>query len=89
MTATTESKRPKVAIVLEGGIVQAIVSDQPEQVDVDFTVIDYDTDGVDEAELVAVPQSDGYLSQALAYDPGFGCADIDLDATAAGLDERY
>lgn len=43
----------KIAVVLEGGCVSAVLS---AGVPVEFVVIDYDTDGADPGELVAVPQ---------------------------------
>ena len=49
---------PILAVVIEGGLVQTICSDQPEKfAGIDVVVIDYDTDGSD--DLTPVPQGNG------------------------------
>jgi len=59
---------PYLGIILQGGIVQAIVSDQPElMADWKVMVIDYDTESTPDEDLVNVPQSDGSDSKAWAY----------------------
>jgi hypothetical protein len=55
-----------VAVVLEGGIVQSVVADRPE--DIEVAVIDYDADGCDESEIVRLTQPDGSTSDAWVYD---------------------
>ena len=57
--------RPTLFIVLEGGMITSICSDQPGQVDLhDIVTIDYDTDGADPEELGRVEQSDGEFEPA-------------------------
>lgn len=63
--------RPHLAIILEGGLVQAVISDHAEvatEMILGLSIIDYDTDGSDaeerEAGMVRVPQSDGGYSDA-------------------------
>lgn len=53
-----------IAVVLEGGLVQSIVSDEPALIGRSVLMIDYDTDGTDEEDLVAVPQGEGRHSWA-------------------------
>jgi len=59
---------PRIVVVLEGGLVQAVIADQA---GVEITTLDYDTDGCDEQELadaVMVPQSPNSVTGE-AYDP--------------------
>ncbi|BAU49607.1 hypothetical protein SVA_3059 [Sulfurifustis variabilis] len=58
--------RNRVAVVLEGGIVQSVVADRPE--DIEVAVIDYDADGCDESEIARLTQPDGSTSDAWVYD---------------------
>lgn len=52
-----------LAVVLQGGLVRAVVSDDPRCPIREFTVIDYDTEGADAKELCEsaqmVPQEGG------------------------------
>lgn len=57
----------KLAVVIEGGIVQAIVSDQPSRLPNDVLVIEYDIDGSDEGDRCSVPQDLGDDAQAIVY----------------------
>ena len=51
-----DAEPPKVAVVLDGGLVRCIVSDCPERLaPMEIVVIDYDTDG-DEEGIIKVPQ---------------------------------
>lgn len=54
----------KIAIVLEGGLVSAVLS---AGVPVEFALVDYDTDGAEPAALFDVPQDTGRKAQALGY----------------------
>ena len=72
---------PYLGIVLQGGIVQAIVSDQPElMADWKVMVIDYDAESTPNEDLVKVPQSDGSVSKAWAYLDSVTQTAIDLKA---------
>ncbi len=51
------------AVVLEGGLVQSVISDKPDNLTV--ISIDYDTDGSERSELTQVKQPDGSLYEAL------------------------
>lgn len=61
-----ENSRNRVAVVLEGGIVQAVVADRLGEIEV--VVIDYDADGCDESEIARITQPDGSTSDAWVYD---------------------
>jgi hypothetical protein len=56
-----------IGITLEGGVIQSIFSPKPELCPTVY-VIDYDTDGADESELVQVPQDDGSTIAAFVTD---------------------
>lgn len=80
---------PTVAVILEGGLVQCIVSDRPNDIQpMNLMVLDYDTDGVDEEELLRVPQRDGSISTATGRYVGFDHAEIGLAAVMDQLDAR-
>lgn len=53
-------------IVLEGGIVQAVVTDDLEMIGVGFDVVDYDTDGREENEVHKI-QDGPYINTAIVY----------------------
>jgi hypothetical protein len=75
-----------LGVVLQGGIVQAIVSDQPESMtDWKVMVIDYDTESTPDEELVGVPQSDGSDTKAWAYLDSVTQTAIDLMAVYTAL----
>lgn len=52
--------KPNVVIILEGGLIQNVITDLP----VNVTVIDHDTEGADEQDVSRVDgiHSDVYLS---------------------------
>lgn len=80
---------PKVAVVLEGGLVQDIVSDRPDKVDATFMVVDYDTKHVDDdSDLFEVKQADGGVAKAFARTEDVFPSGIDLDALYADLLNR-
>ncbi|MBW7932147.1 MAG: hypothetical protein H3C62_00770 [Gemmatimonadaceae bacterium] len=58
----TPSSSARLAIVVEGGLVQSVISDAAESLDV--LLIDYDVEGSDESDVHDVPQDDGSLSRA-------------------------
>ncbi|BDV41547.1 hypothetical protein GURASL_04700 [Geotalea uraniireducens] len=80
---------PTVAVILEGGLVQCIVSDRPNDIQsMNLMVLDYDTEGADEEELLQVPQKDGSISTATGRYVGFDYAEIGLAAVMDQLDTR-
>lgn len=68
----------RIAVVLEGGLIQAIIADDPTNLSV--ICIDYDTEGCDEDELTQVKQSDGSFSLATCTHECVSEATIDLDS---------
>lgn len=70
-----------IAVILDGGLVQCVVSDDPAEVGKEVQVIDYDTEGADFADdkLVVVPQNDGSKEIAFLHTAEILKAGIDLD----------
>ncbi|MBT2989912.1 MAG: hypothetical protein KME65_13240 [Candidatus Thiodiazotropha sp. (ex Ctena orbiculata)] len=68
----------RLAVVMEGGIVQAVIADQPETAP-SVAVIDYDIDGYEAEELRDITQSDGRKAKALAIEHYVEPTRIDLD----------
>jgi hypothetical protein len=80
---------PTVAVILEGGLVQSVVSDRPNEIQpINLMVLDYNTEGADEDELLQVPQKDGSFSTATGRYLGFEKASIGLDSVMNQLDAR-
>ncbi|MES1934757.1 MULTISPECIES: hypothetical protein [Salinisphaera] len=76
--ANRDTTPPMLAIVMEGGLVQAVVSDRSEAIRVNVWIIDYDTDGADDDELSEVPQGDGSFCDAVVDHRYLTEAAIDL-----------
>ena len=79
-----------LAIVIEGGMVQDIVSNHPNAfafVD-DVMVIDYDDDSADPDDLTIVPQEDGTEADALCHSSSISTAAIGLAAVSAALSAK-
>lgn len=81
-----DAEPPKVAVVLDGGLVRCIVSDSPERlVPMNVVVIDYDIDG-DEEGIVQVPQGkDRPPEEAYANEFEITKAEIDIAAVISQL----
>lgn len=80
-----------LAIVLDGGLVQAVVTDSPEAFKgINTMIIDYDTDGpfVENDSLGIVPQGDGNLKTAYIYATSIENAGIDLARAADFVTDR-
>lgn len=62
-----------IIISVEGGLIQAVTTDQPELEDTFVIVVDYDIEGADEAEITAITSHDEegtFSEQAFArYEP--------------------
>lgn len=67
-------------VVIEGGVMQAIISDDPRMKQAVAVVIDYDNEGTPESELTPVKQSDGEIAHANVWQETIGPAGIDLAA---------
>lgn len=58
-------QKSRLIIVLEGGMVQSVVSDQPENFgDVEIMTLDYDTDGASDGTTIKVPDGRGGFDHA-------------------------
>jgi len=56
-----------ISIILEGGLVSAVISDKPEEVGEPVNVVDYDTEGADDADLYPIVQESGKGQIVLAH----------------------
>lgn len=68
----------RLAVVIEGGLVQAVIADRPDAAPA-VAVIDYDTDGFETDELRHITQADGSKAKALIVEHCVEPAAIDLD----------
>jgi hypothetical protein len=75
-------KTPPLAIVLEGGLVQDVLTANPKMFG-DVVVIDYDTEGADDDEITKVPQGKGKCKDcdAIVHLPEIGKPKIDIAET--------
>lgn len=81
--------KPILSVVIEGGIVQAVISNDPDRFPIDeVVVIDYDTEGADAADIYDVPQPDGSTVQAFASITVFEKSGIDLGNVVAQIQDR-
>jgi hypothetical protein len=71
------ASKPTLVIVLEGGIVQSVCTDDTSLELERIAVIDYDDD-LDEADLSDVIQSDGSISKAWVYDMGLEKLQVEI-----------
>ncbi|ALP53662.1 hypothetical protein Tel_11240 [Candidatus Tenderia electrophaga] len=68
----------RLAVVIEGGLVQAVVADRPDAAP-SVAVIDYDAEGFETDELRYITQSDGNKAKALVVEHCVEQATIDLN----------
>jgi hypothetical protein len=82
------SEPVKIVIVLDGGLVQGVIT---AGVPVEYVVVDYDTDSPDPADLVAVPQNRGRESDDVekAYVGEPYDADVDGPWVLAAHTDRF
>jgi len=69
---------PAFAIILEGGLVQCVVTQHPNGVGTPYVIVDYDPAGADADEMIAVPQEDGSITNAVGRQDAIGAARIDI-----------
>ena len=74
----TSKRCSRLAVVLEGGIVRSVITDQPESAPA-VAVVDYDVDGYEPEDLCHITQSDGRQAKARVVEPYIEPARIDLD----------
>jgi hypothetical protein len=55
----------RIAIIMEGGIIQDILADE----EVDITIVDYDIEGTEDEDLMEVPQNNGISIEAFIGKP--------------------
>jgi hypothetical protein len=55
-------KKNRIVVVIEGGLVQTILADDPDGIEA--VVLDYDTEGADPGDYTTITQSDGSESDA-------------------------
>lgn len=72
----------RLAVVLEGGIVQSVVGQNVPD-DIDLAIVDYDTDGADAEDLTPVRQANGSEASAIVSSPRIDDPVIDLDSVFA------
>lgn len=78
--------KPALAVVLQGGLVQAIVSNHPELMEGwNVLVIDYDTEGAEDGEITLIPQDDGADAKAIARFAPVEDAGIHLEQVVENL----
>jgi hypothetical protein len=71
--------KPIVGVILEGGLVQSVISNAPERIsDLDLIVLDYDVEGFEEECLLNVPQSSGEIAHAVGHIEKITESGIDL-----------
>lgn len=64
--AALTAPAPRAVIIMEGGCIQSVLSDQP----LNYTTVDYDVEGVDPVTdaFYAIPQDDAEPAEALRYE---------------------
>lgn len=76
---------PRLAVILEGGLVNAVVT-PPGEPAVHVLVVDYDTEDADPDDLAAVGQADGKTTSAYVHTLLSEPATIELDTLFADAD---
>lgn len=81
--------KPIVGVILEGGLVQSVVSNAPERIsDLDLIVLDYDVEGFEEECLLNVPQSSGEIAHAVGHIEKITESGIDLGMVLNQMNAR-
>ena len=89
MPEGTHPAKPILGIVLEGGLISAVISNDPARLPIEAVVtIDYDTEGAGEEDLYDVLQPDGSTVQAYASITAFDKAGIDLESIVTQIRNR-
>ena len=86
MTIQIEASPAYLAVVMNGGLVQSVVSNS-DLPDLNVLVIDYDAEGTNPEDLVSVPQADGTSARAWFSFYTIEAATIDLAAVVHQLTE--
>ncbi|MDD2310869.1 MAG: hypothetical protein PHH91_14935 [Desulfuromonadaceae bacterium] len=81
--------KPIVGVILEGGLVQSVVSNAPERIsDLDLIILDYDVEGFEEECLLNVPQSSGEIAHAVGHIEKITESGIDLGMVLNQMNAR-
>lgn len=81
--------RPIVGVILEGGLVQSVVSNASEQIpDMDVIILDYDVEGFEEECLLKVPQTSGEIAHAVGHIEKITESGIDLGMVLNQMNAR-
>jgi len=67
----------RIAVVIEGDVIQAVVADRPQEVH--MATVEYSPDGFDASELRCITQGNGHQAQALVTEHFVEAAAICLD----------
>jgi len=83
------SAKPIVGVILEGGLVQSVISNAPERIsDLDLIILDYDVEGFEEECLLNVPQSSGEIAHAVGHIEKITESGIDLEMVLNQMNAR-
>lgn len=81
--------RPIVGVILDGGLVQSIVSNAPERLqDMDVIILDYDVEGLEEECTLDVPQDKGEIAHAVGHIEKITESGIDLETVLEQMNAR-
>jgi len=83
------SADPAFAVVLSGGLIDCVVSADPHMIGTKFVIVDYDTDGASEDELLCVPQQNGSICHAAGRFDEITRAGIDIARIASPSDHEH
>lgn len=80
----------RIAVVIDGGLLQDVITDDPSLEDVEVACIDYDTEGGDEEDIVMVDQGSGVASEGayVGYRGTIEKATLGLDAVFKEFEPR-
>jgi len=71
------SDKNRIVVVIEGGLVQSILADNPDSIEA--VVMDYDTEGADPCDYATISQNDGSERDAFVHMETPGHALISID----------
>jgi hypothetical protein len=82
------SGKSRLVVVLEGGLVQSVISDDPTlAASCEIAVIDYDAENLDPEDITEIRQGDGSVSQAFVHRENIDAQPrIDLDEVFASVE---
>ena len=88
-TEDSPPPKPIVGVILEGGLVQSVVSNASEQLpDMDVIILDYDVEGFEGECLLKVPQASGEIVRAVGHIENITPSGIDLGMVLDQMNTR-